>query len=601
MVQESFGVMSFPGINQIISGSYSLVHGISPGVAQLIIAPQLNFIGTGGDFIIAFDGVRIVLPDSRLDKHSFRRTLSGLTWRLDIFDRRWKWRFPTISGSYNLRDDGNNLIKDSEKTPQELAKLLLEAMGEKNFEVKNLPNITRPEVEWDFSNAASALASLCDLLGCRVVMHINSTVTLERTGIGKPLPLGNLSIADNSGSIDPPERPGKLKVVGGLTRFQVDFNLFPVGLDTDGTIKPIEELSYKPKSRNIGLATFSEGWPGIDPHNPFDEDFEDTLEAELAKMTVYRWYRIILEDHLFTRFVQPGKNALFELRTSEVFPGQFNEKFNSGPWEGELERLDQILPIEKVEIDTRNEFGIEVPKLAEVWGVWADGEMGEDTNVTDVLVPFDFTLGTDAFYKKAFTIDAKRGIVKFDEPLYSFVTDPNTGDKIPAEAHLALKIAVRFRDAKTRAFQRFELERKIGPDDTKAQIIKLPEIVLQRKTFFGDMDEFKTIINITDNKEDADKEANFHLDTTQKTLNEIKTPQSIGYNGIVAIDLDGAIQQVSWSVGSSGATTRASFNEEQEAVYRPYKVRRRNERLPAEFVDAATKIEKLEAEALEDG
>lgn len=588
MVKESLGVMSFPGINQIVNGSYSLVHGVSPGVAQLTIAPQLNFIGAGGDLIIAYDDIRIILPDSKLDKHSFQRNKGGLTWKLHILDRRWKWRFPTISGTYNLRDEGNNLVKDSEKSPQELAQILLEAMGERNFKVDQLPNKTRPKVEWDFTNAANALATLCDSLGCRVVMHLNSIVTLELLGKGQSLPIRNVSISDNTGSIDPPERPGKLKVVGGLTRFQTDFQLFPVGLDTDGSIVPIEELSYAPL----------DGWAGTDPEYPFDDVFGNFLEVDLARATVYRWYRIILDDHAFEKFTVNAQTGVATLVLPTIIAGQFSDKFNAGPWEGDLERLEQILPLENAQVDTRIEGGIEVPKLAEIWGAWYDNQMGDEDNVRDDLVPYEETLEETpgAFYKRGFTLDAKKGLVKFSEPLFYKLENPETLERFDVAARLAIRIAVKFRDSKTRAFQRFELERKIGPDNTAAQIINRSEIVLQRKVTFSEMAIQKQSLEATDNKEDADKEANFHLDVAQKTLNEISNPESIGYNGIVPIDVDGAIHQVSWSVGPGGAKTRASFNEEQENIVRPYRIRRRNEREPSELTALKTALERKIAE-----
>ncbi len=600
MAQETFGVMSFPGINQIINGSYSLIHGISPGVAQLTIAPQENFIGASGDLIIVYADVRIVLPDSKLDKHSFQRTQGGLTWRLDILDRRWKWRFPTISGMYNLRDDGNKLIKDTEKTPQQLAKILLEEMGEKGFEVDKLPNQTRPLVEWDFTNAANALATLCDSLGCRVVLHIDNTVIIEKLGKGAKLPISNVSISDNTGSIDPPEKPGKLKAVGGLTRHQVDFNMFPVGLDVDGTIKPIEELSYAPGEKIAG-GEVVKGWPGVDPEYPFDDDFEISLEAELAKTTVFRWYRIEINDHTLERFEENQQSGFSDLRLSQVFTGQLSGKFNAGPWKGELKTLDQILPLQNAQVDTRIENGVEVPKLPEIWGVWFGGELGSDGNITDDFLPYEKTKDDtpEAFYERPFELDTKKGLVKFTEPLYSYLINPNTQKQIAVSAKLAIRLAVTFKDEKTRAVQRFELERKIGPDDTKAQIIKRPEIVFQRRMQFSFMETLKQSNVILDNEEDVKKEANFYLDITEKTLNEVKQPQSIGYNGIVPIDVDGAIHQVTWSVGPSGAKTRASFNEEQEDEVRPYRLRREFERQPSELIAIKTRVERLRKEEAE--
>lgn len=597
MAQILTGLMSFPGINQIISGTYSLVHGVSPGVAEITIVPQLNFIGAGGDLVISFLDTTIVLPDTILDKHSFQRRLTGLIWRLRILDRRWKWRFPTISATYNLRDEGNNLNKDSEKTPRELATILLKKMGEANFKVDKLPNDSRPRVEWDVTNAANALATLCDSLGCRVVMHIDSSIEIEVVGVGKELPVGGFSIADNTGTIDPPERPGKLKVVGAITRFQTDFNLFPVGLDTDGKIKPIEELSYAPPVRIVGN-NIVVGWPGNDPFYPFDEDFETTEVAELAKLSVFRWYRIIIDNHKFEIFDQNKATGVANLKLATIDAGKFGGGFNSGPWPTELERLDQILPIENVQVDTKKEGEVDVPRLAEIWGVWTDNQLGTLTNVSNDLLSYEQTKADfpDAFYSRNFTIDTKKGIIKFGEPLFSFLTDPETGDRVTVSARLALRVAVKFRDATTRAFVRYELERKIGQDVTKALVIRREEIRLGRKMFFNQMETLKQFAFTSDNQVDADKEANHYLDAKQKELAEISRPQEVGYNGIIPIEVDGAIQQVTWNVGPSGATTRASRNNEQENVITPYKVRRNAERLPADLLAIRAKVERFEAE-----
>lgn len=53
--------------------------------------------------------------------------------------------------------------------------------------------------------------------------------------------------------------------------------------------------------------------------------------------------------------------------------------------------------------------------------------------------------------------------------------------------------------------------------------------------------------------------------------------QVLAYNGIIPIDLDGAIQQVSWSVGDGGAETTASRNTEHDAWIPQQPERRRAE------------------------
>src|SRR6185437_16062245 len=90
------------------------------------------------------------------------------------------------------------------------------------------------------------LQGLCDQLGCRIVLYLDDTVSIVQTGIGSDLPSDNIERA--SLVVDPPEIPESILVVGGRTRYQVDLFLTPVGLDVDGTIRDIWDLSYAPVS-----------------------------------------------------------------------------------------------------------------------------------------------------------------------------------------------------------------------------------------------------------------------------------------------------------------------------------------------------------------
>lgn len=57
--------------------------------------------------------------------------------------------------------------------------------------------------------------------------------------------------------------------------------------------------------------------------------------------------------------------------------------------------------------------------------------------------------------------------------------------------------------------------------------------------------------------------------------------QMRGYNGILGIELDGAIAQVSWTIDGGGMSTEASRNTEHSIYVPPYPARRRAENLPA--------------------
>ena len=79
---------------------------------------------------------------------SARLNEDGLVWQVSLLDRRWKWAFGQVWGEFNIRDDGELLVSAFERTPQELAEYLLIAAGESLYDVSQLPNDTRPHVEW---------------------------------------------------------------------------------------------------------------------------------------------------------------------------------------------------------------------------------------------------------------------------------------------------------------------------------------------------------------------------------------------------------------------------------------------------------------------
>jgi len=78
---------------------------------------------------------------------------------------------------------------------------------------------------------------------------------------------------------------------------------------------------------------------------------------------------------------------------------------------------------------------------------------------------------------------------------------------------------------------------------------------------------------------EAEKAAKHYLDAVEKQY-QTTDPSSFTYGGIQKIDVDGAIQQVTWNVSDDGfATTRASRNREELLVVPSYNERRMMERL----------------------
>src|SRR5262249_19588328 len=74
--------------------------------------------------------------------------------------------------------------------------------------------------------------------------------------------------------------------------------------------------------------------------------------------------------------------------------------------------------------------------------------------------------------------------------------------------------------------------------------------------------------------------ARYYLDGLAAQF-QVRDAQTVQYNGIRAIELDGAVYQVSWEVGPGGAETTAGRNTEHDIWVEPYPRRRRVEMLAA--------------------
>lgn len=544
------GLAHFPGIVHLVDATISIGHGITPSVAQLTIAPQSNFTTEVGTLRLSFGGTLIEWPGCRVDRASFQRNASGEVWRLSIFDRRWRWRFGQITGTYNARRDDGTLRSgqgksiNTERNVQQLAALCLQAMGESDFDVSDLPNDTRPSVEWNAEVPAAMLASLCDQFQCRVVLRLDNRVAIRRVGVGAALPAG--LVLENSVTVDVPERPDALAVICGPKRYQVDFPLEAVGLeaaagDDDETLKPIDEVSYRP----------ADGWSKIDL--PF---FHQVAQAsrELACKSVFRYYRI---------------------RVPVEVPGY------EGPDGNKVKTLEQLLPIEDEQVETTT-VGGEVQNLpARVFGVWHRGR-DEAANNVPALVPPDKD-GSESAERlrvtRPFVIDTARGLVIFDEPVVRNdhpSAHGSSGYEVNiAPADLVLRAACQVRDADSLALDRYVRVRSTGSiGGTEPSYIKHEELTLNHVPQYSA--SYK-IQSVRTNRAEIDAAADRYLDAWE-TQFQTRVPQIVRYPGVVPVELDGAIQQVTFHVGPSGATTTAARSNERLQTIYPHAQRRHLER-----------------------
>lgn len=557
------GLMHYPGITSIKQGSYTFSHGIEPGAFVVTFPAQKNFAVKFGAMRLTYGGDTITWPDCRMDLASLQSNSSGQMMTVRILDRRWRWQFGEISGSYNYRGPDGTIEAKSEKTPQELAKLLLKAMGETRFDVNQLPNNVFPQVEWDYSNPAEELANLCDSLGCRVVLRLDNTVRICMLGVGADLPTGY--VTQGGYGFDPQELPDSLKIVCSPTVFQCRLTLEAVGQELDGFLEaiddsklvPIDDLSYNPMGKGV-----KNGWAGQYPDRLQGliggDQFSARIRAQ-ALRTVFRWYRI-----------KDFPNGKLEL-----------------PGYGKLKDIRQILPLSDSLLVAESEDPRKrpLPDKAFVEGRYA---RRYSDPVTHVNTP------ANTRYDGSFTLNPETGLVEFGEPMFRWVfTDEDLlapdGSVIVARgsncyfpASLTLTCTFSVRDYDKRGIERHTIERKITNDKfgTGPKIIMRDDLQLNKRISYGSYpqgdyglaskdlltdvlespatEKVKTIVT---NEETIETRAKYYLDAEYESMRP-RESLSYSYAKIMKIDLDGQIQQVAWSVGEQGATTEASKNSE---------------------------------------
>lgn len=527
------GLATFPGIGQLLDASLNFGHGISPSTATLTIVPQAQLTTDTGTLAFTFGDTTIAFPDCKIDRGTLERNSRGEIWRLSILDRRWKWRFGAISGTYNAYRDDSSLRRgergatNTERTMRQLAELCLLAMGETRFDVSALPNEPRPSVEWDVDVPAEMLAALCDQCACRVVLTLDDRVVIHRAGVGAQL--SSAGALEFSALVNPPELPDALAVVCGASRYQVDFALEAVGVEPSDSqagdvIQALDLLSYRPAG----------GWSRADL--PYFHQVNAAARA-LAQRSVFRYYRI--QSPVFI----PGYTTVA----------------------GGTVRLEQILPIEDEQVTLGGENGQLSNKPAAVFGIWHAGR-GDVANTAEHLIPapdIEPQQGQPQCYSSPFTIDAARGLVIFEEPVYRNLHASATGgggfEIEVGPAQLVLRAACSIRDSTTLESVRYVRIRPLGSAAGETvRYLKHEELALTHVPRYS---PDYALQGVDSNLSAINQAADGWLDAAQ--LEYVATaPQTVRYAGLVPVELDGAIEHVGFHVGQGGATTTATRQAE---------------------------------------
>lgn len=506
-----------PGIDKFIGASYVDTLGLLPSAVIADIVPQATFPFQLVPVLMG-DGLNsFTLPDCAMDRSRLRINREGQITQITLLDRRWYWKYGEINGGYNHRNLDGTIKAGTEKTPRELATLLLTAMGETGFDVSQLPNTERPEVYWECAVPADELAKMLHSYGCDMAMNwITNTANIVRLGVGANLPNGSLFTVDFG--VDVAQVPAVVKACANRTIYQSKLKITPMAKETDGEYVPYDEVSYEPAG----------GW--IETTDPYDllPGQPDTVEHALANESVYRVFKIEEQSD----------------GTQDV------------PDYGEVEDIEDLLPISH-RLAESSDSG-DQPAHAFVQGkIWLE----EDEDSLDGLIN---TVNTYRV-KRKFVIDGERGLIFFDRPMV-YLSEAEKWE--PAELYIMVSYHVKTEKG---SYARYARQQNI-PNGLGTHVERRDDI--ERTVIATYTDDGLTPTGTTDN----DTVINAELDETiEAAKNEFETEQSTvaGYNGTVPISLSGRVRQVAYTVRRhGGARTIAYWNNESE-----YGVLKRHERI----------------------
>lgn len=165
-------------------------------------------------------------------------------------------------------------------------------------------------------------------------------------------------------------------------------------------------------------------------------------------------------------------------------------------------------------------------------------------------------------------------------PFHVYKQGNSTAQFFPAD--IVLETSAYVRNVDTLAFECFAKKRDLpnGRQDTNYLIRKYPDV---QREFVGKYDVNNRLVApfvVIPADDDADARADFYLDGMQIQFMPV-VQETVEYNGLLPIELDGAIQQVSWHFDGGGCGTTVSRNTEHSIF-----VRKHDDRYREEFMDS---------------
>lgn len=345
----------------VISLDARLRRGTSPGTFRIRVPHDSDLVVDPNDLVFASDDglltFRGCVPDLSTLRTEHRD--GKREWVITLKDRRATWPGYRISGRYNRRYRDNSIDGNTKLNAEYIAALAMASVEESGLS-SSLP-ATYPDIDWSNTPSDQAINELLQFLPGHVCRDIDDKYSIRTTGQGDGLSTAwPAIIPDFLATVE--SGPKKIRVKCNKTWFGAALQLQAVGIDTDWTYKPIDQLSYRPKKG------WEHEWPTL---------FSGVSQCNrmLAFESVFRCYQVVAPQRL---------------------------PFNESLYLNDLNDLD---------LDThRVTFGASEPASAYVTGTyypWGD----HPYNANDCP-----NVGCD------FTIDKANRLIRFEYPIFQMAS-----------------------------------------------------------------------------------------------------------------------------------------------------------------------------------
>ena len=557
------GWVTFPGINALESFSFVDTSGVAPAIGTI----RFNVLGglpaQDGDLVIFYNSQPVTtIRNVHIDAVDFEEGSGGFTATARFIDERWTWDKATISGKYNFPIPNNWIDPAHQQTPQQLAMLCFQALGVASFDVSRLPNDSRPETDWVSANPAQELEKICADLGCRVVPQRSSgSWVIWPTGVGNNLPDGYPYEMLGQG-IDPKEVPDYIKIVSAPWRYQIFVPLLARAKGFDLSWQTLQNVAYSQNVTDVdgGFGAF-----------PFDLKALFSKSVQFPDGTInagsVRW---TTPDGTKISAVELANDSVFRCWSPD-FSTQSGAKKQNGDWYLSFPGIPlpvcvrQLILTDKLVQSYTDYLGVQHQRSSFIAGTFfgrlTDGASGLNypagTRIDKQWEQSKENMDERSSFSASFDpIDTTRSILTVSAPM---VFQNPSGSPYPfSSATLQYCCAVNVRDPNTWQPVRYEYLYQIGSGTNQNFCKTMIRDDIQPWTI---QNTVRTGPPYTTNLSQVQQQCLYYA---QAAAREFITTLSgkRGYVGIFPVDMDGQIQQITYSIDGSGTTMRASQGTE---------------------------------------